>query len=76
MYREGRSAGFEFFDQANGEILFSLDVDVNRPVQTTQIYEISGLRFRGISPRQMMADKISSISSEHVFRRIKDVVDI
>ena len=76
MYGKERSAGFEFFNQDSGEILFSLDVDVNRPVQTTQLYEISDLCFRGISPRQMMADKISSISSDHVFRRIKDVVDL
>ena len=76
MYGEGRSAGFELADISTGEILFTMDVDVNRPVQPTQIYEVSGLRFRGISPDQMLADKISAISTDKVFRRVKDVVDL
>ena len=35
-----------------------MDVDVNRPMALTKIYEASGLRFRGVAPSQMMADKI------------------
>ena len=49
MYGEGRSAGFELSDLDADEILFTMDVDVNRPAQATQIYDIAGLRFRGIS---------------------------
>ena len=45
-------------------------------MQPTQIYEVAGLRFRGVSPDQMLADKISAISTGKVFRRIKDVVDL
>ena len=76
MYGEGRSAGFEIEDTATGEVLFTMDVDVNRPVPPTKIYEVEGIRFCGVSPIQMIADKITVISSEKVFRRIKDVVDI
>lgn len=76
MYGEGRSAGIELTEPETGEVLFTIDMDVNRPVQATQIYEIAGLRFRGISPSQMLADKISTVSSVKVFRRIKDVVDL
>ena len=76
MYGEGRSAGFELSDSSTGEILFTIDMDVNRPVQPTQIYEVAGLRFCGVSPDQMLADKISAISTGKVFRRIKDVVDL
>lgn len=76
MYGEGRSAGIELTEPATGEVLFTMDMDVNRPVQPTQIYEVAGLRFRGISPSQMLADKISAVSSGKVFRRIKDVVDL
>ncbi len=76
MYGEGRSAGFEFSDPDTAEILFTLDMDVDRPVSPTQIYDVAGLRFRGISPVQMLADKISAISTDKVFRRIKDVVDL
>lgn len=76
MYGEGRSAGFELAEQATGEILFSMDIDVNRPVSPTKIYEVDGLRFRGVSPSQMIADKLSAISTDKVFRRVKDVVDL
>ena len=76
MYGEGRSAGFTFADRETEEELFLMDMDVNRPIPDTQIYEIEGLRFRGVSPTQMIADKVSAISTEKVFRRIKDVVDL
>lgn len=76
MYGEGRSAGFTFADRETDEELFLMDMDVNRPILDTQIYEIEGLRFRGVSPTQMIADKVSAISTEKVFRRIKDVVDL
>lgn len=76
MYGEGRSAGFELADKSTGEILFSMDIDVNRPIPPTRIYEVAGLRFRGVSPTQMIADKISAISTDKVFRRIKDVVNL
>ena len=76
MYGEGRSAGFEISDRNTGEILFTMDIDVNRPAVLTRIYEIAGIRFRGVSVDQMLADKISAISGDKVFRRIKDVVDL
>ena len=53
---EGRSAGFELTDRDTGEILFSMDIDVNRPTSPTQIYEVEGLRFRGVIPAQMIAE--------------------
>ncbi len=76
MYGEGRSAGFELKDTTTDEILFSMDIDVNRPMPPTQIYEIEEFRFRGVSPLQMLADKVYVVSTDKVFRRIKDVVDL
>lgn len=76
MYGEGRSAGFELRQRTTGEILFTMDMDVNRPAIQTRIYQVEGLHFRGIAPVQMLADKISSVSTDKVFRRIKDVVDL
>ena len=75
-YGEGRSAGLELSDRKTEEVLFTIDVDVNRPIPATKIYEVSGLRFRGASPLQIIADKVSVVSSDKVFRRIKDVVDL
>ena len=76
MYGEGRSAGLELSDASTGDILFTMDVDVNRPASKTKIYEVNGVRFCGVAPSQMIADKISAISTDKVFRRIKDVVDL
>ena len=76
IHGEGRSAGFELVLPSTNEVLFTMDMDVNRPIQQTRLYEIAGLRFRGISPSQILADKIAAISTNKVFRRIKDVVDL
>lgn len=76
MYGKGRSAGFELSDTITGDILFTMDVDVNRPASKTKIYEINGVRFCGAAPSQMITDKISAVSTDKVFRRIKDVVDL
>lgn len=76
MYGEKRSAGFELVERCTDEILFTMDIDVNRPVSPTKIYEVEGIRFCGVSPLQMIADKVSVVSTDKVFRRIKDVVDL
>lgn len=76
MYGKGRSAGFELTDKDTEEVLFTMDMDVNRPIPPTRIYEVAGIRFCGVSPSQMIADKLSAISTDRVFRRIKDVVDL
>ena len=75
MYGEGRSAGFDFKDSL-GNVLFTMDVDVNRPIAQTKIYEVDGIRFCGVVSSQMITDKIVAISSDKVFSRIKDVIDL
>ena len=76
MYGEGRSAGFELSDPATEDVLFTMDVDVNRPIPQIQMYEIADVSFLGASPVQMIADKLSAISTGKAFRRIKDIVDL
>ena len=76
MYGENRSGGFEFRNICTGELLFTMDIDVNRPLPSTKLYEMNGIRFRGSSPVQIIADKVFSISKDTVFRRIKDIVDL
>lgn len=76
MYGKGRSAGFELSDASSGDVIFTMDIDVDRPVSKTKIYEINGVSFCGVIPSQMIADKISVISTNKVLRRIKDVVDL
>lgn len=76
MYGERRSAGFELADKTTGETIFTIDLDVNRAVLHTRIYETGGFLFCGSSPTQMVADKLMSVSTDKVFRRIKDMADL
>ena len=76
MYGENRSAGFELTDNETGEVIFTMDVDVNRHITITKTYEVAGMRFCGVAPIQMIADKIEAISTDRVFRRVKDLVDL
>lgn len=76
MYGEKRSAGFDLADKTTGETIFTMDLDVNRAVLHTKRYETGGFSFSGSSPAQMAADKFMSVSTDRVFRRIKDVADL
>lgn len=76
QYAQGRSAGFAVKDKSSNEELFTMDIDVNKPLPETKLYEISGIKFSGFSPAQMVADKICVISKDKIFRRIKDLVDL
>ena len=76
MYGNGRSAGFRISDRSTGDELFTMDMDVNRPPMQTKMYEVDGLSFSGASPASMISDKIVAVSSDKVFRRIKDVIDL
>ncbi|MBP3869809.1 MAG: hypothetical protein J6E46_02405 [Faecalicoccus sp.] len=76
MCNQNRSAGFKLYNKEIGKTQFTMDVDVNRPMLQTKIYEITGIRFRGVIPVCIIADKVFVISTDKVFRRIKDVIDL
>ena len=66
MYGKGRSAGFELSDPSSGEILFTMDIDVNRPAVETKVYEVAELHFRGSALLPMLVDKLSVVSGEKI----------
>lgn len=76
MYGEGKSAGFNFVDTETGILEFSMDMDVNRVSPNLKLYEIGNIKFNGVIPEQMLADKISAISTNRIFRRSKDLIDL
>ena len=77
MYKDRQSAGFDIIDHSTGEKYFSMDIDVNRwPAAPTKLYEVNDLHFRGVVPSNMIVDKISAISTDKIFSRVKDFVDI
>ncbi|MCD7809380.1 MAG: hypothetical protein LUH02_08555 [Erysipelotrichaceae bacterium] len=58
------------------EVRHTMDIDVNRSSAPTKIYEVADLCFRGVTPSQMIADKLFVISTDKIFRRIKDLIDL
>ena len=69
MYGEGRSAGFELQESATGEILFTMDIDVNRSEPPTKIYEIidkTNLE-RGSGGIICMCEEVIPINSRNSF---------
>ena len=72
----GRSAGLELMTRTAGERLFTMDIDIDRPDIPTKVYAVQGIQFRGAAPIQMIADKVLVVSTDKIFRRIKDLIDL
>ena len=75
-YGDGKSAGLDFCSQDTGNTIFTMDMDINRPEAGVRFYAVGNFRFRGVVVEQILADKISAISTDKVFRRVKDVIDL
>ena len=74
-FDETHSAGIEVID-TDGRPIFRLDIDMYRPV--TEIIEasVSGKTIRCVDIKQIIADKICSVSGPTIFRRTKDLIDL
>ena len=73
---EGKSAGFVFYLPGQSEAAAYMDMDVYRPSYMSCIYEIGEFVFRGAVVEQMIADKLSALSGDKIFRRSKDLLDM
>lgn len=73
-YSDKQSAGLKIINENKNEIL-KIDIKIS-PIKDTHIYYLGDLTFKGVKVNQILCDKISSISSDKIFRRIKDIVDI
>lgn len=73
-YSENKSAGF-VIKNITGDKITSLDISM-RDTSYKQLYYIDDLRFWGTTVDKILADKISSISSDKIIRRVKDILDV
>lgn len=79
-YREydletGRSAGISLVDE-NGQNVVSIDMDI-KPFSQNTTYYFGNASIKGVLADEIIADKISSISSDAVYKhRCKDIVDL
>lgn len=72
-YGENKSAGFYIYK--NGENVASMDIDMRRN-DYFNLYEIDNVNFYGSSISKIYADKIYVLSTDRIFRRTKDMVDL
>ena len=73
-YGENRSAGIKIIDKKTCMNVLKMDIDLK--VASPCLYYIGGLSFQGVDIKQIIADKVCSISNAHIFRRVKDLLDL
>ena len=75
-YSEKRSAGFRIVDQSKNKIA-SIDLSVRKNIYSVPyITYINGITISGASLTKMLSDKLYAVSGEHIYRRVKDLLDI
>lgn len=74
-YGDNQSAGFKVISENDDTFITSIDLDIKH-VPEIQKYWYGDMRFQGVTVNQIMCDKLSVLSGEQLFRRVKDMVDI
>ena len=69
------SACYDIVEQASSELVMTIDIDMRAAVDS-RIYHFGNVTFQGVTPDNVIADKISVIASDKVFRRSKDLIDL
>lgn len=67
------SAGFKVLK--NGLPVTKMDIDIHKSSQCEK-YSIGTVTFNGVIAEEILADKLCAISNQHIYRRIKDLMDI
>lgn len=74
-YGNKKSAGICIFDSITDEPVVEMDISISK-FQNARTYTYGEMTIKGILPTEILADKISVISGDKIFRRAKDLVDI
>jgi hypothetical protein len=74
-YDDRQAAGLYIIEAATGDRIVTMDIDV-RPVGGSRVYYYGEIGIRGILPTEILADKIAVLSSNYIFRRGKDLMDV
>jgi hypothetical protein len=72
---EKMSACYDIIDKSINELSMTIDIDM-RPAMDSRTYQYGNVTFQGVTPDNVLADKISVVSSDRVFRRAKDLIDL
>jgi hypothetical protein len=74
-YALGKSAGIRLIDNESGVKIISIDITI-KPVIGDRIYHYGEAAIRGVLPEAVLCDKISVLSGDRIFRRVKDALDV
>ena len=74
-YGEKMSAGISIRDKKTDDEIVSMDIDM-RPIYGCKLYHYGEIAIHGVIPDSVLSDKISVLSGERIFRRVKDVLDV
>ena len=71
-YGDKMSAGFYIIENATDDKIVTMDVDI-RPICESKTYYYGEAGIRGVLANEILADKITVLSSVKMFRRTKDL---
>jgi len=74
-YGEKKSAGISIRSKDADEEIFSMDISI-KPVSGSMMYHYGEIGVRGVLVNEILADKLTVMSTRMLFRRAKDMVDI
>ena len=70
-----QTAGISIIDKDTDKEVIAMDIGM-RPVIGSKDYYYGETRIRGVLINQILSDKITVLSSDRLFRRAKDIVDV
>jgi len=74
-YGDKMSAGVSIRERQTDEEIISMDIDM-RPIHGSRIYHHGEISVKGVLVDEVLADKLTVLSKQRIFRRVKDMVDI
>lgn len=75
-YGEKQSLGINIIEEKTNHRFVKMDMDI-KPLYGERTYHYGELKIKGITPTAIIADKISTVSSDLVYKhRAKDLIDL
>ena len=74
-YGERKSAGINIIEKTTDILITEIDISI-KPITGSKIYYYGEMSIKGVLANEILADKISVLSSNYIFRRMKDMVDV
>lgn len=74
-YGDKKSAGLYIIENATDEKIVTMDIDI-RPICGSRVYHYGEVGIKGVLSNEILADKITVLSKQLMFRRAKDLIDV